>query len=162
MNAKANPQKRQGGGKVKISFSAIAGQLLALKDEIGRLKRLLSWIVKVLREIRRLLGEENARVERLIRESREIKNLLLGLDADGMPRVNLKGVRRDQFFAAVEMQRRHPQLSPWKCTLAACAEIKPTAANGGYDADNLYRYIRSKPKFFRWKSGKNAVERPEE
>ena len=100
------------------------------------------------------------KADRLIADAREIKNLLLGLEADGMPKVNLKGVRRDQFFAAVDCQRKNRWLSPWKCALTACAEIKPTAENGGYDEDGLYRYMRSKPEYFRWTSGKNAGKNP--
>ena len=155
MNAKTNPHAKRNGRKAKMSF---AGVIAELKKEIDALKRLLGRIVIALREIKKLLGEQNVKIDRLIRESREIKNLVLGRGADGLPRINLKGVRRDQFFAAVDCQHRNRCLSPWKCALAACAEIKSTGENGGFDAASLYRYMRSKPKFFRWTSGKNAAK----
>ena len=153
MNAKTNPQAKRNGRKARMTFTAVVA---GLKNEIDTLKRLLGRIMKALREIKRLLGEQNAKMDHLIRESREIRNLVLGREADGMPKVNLKGVRRDQFFAAVDCQHRNRLLSPWKCALAACTEIKATDENGGFDEDSLYRYMRSKPRYFRWTSGKNA------
>ena len=153
MNAKTHPQPKRNGRKAKMAFAAVVA---GLKNEIDIIKRLLGRIMKALREIKRLLGEQNVKIDRLIRETREIKNLALGREADGMPKVNLKGVRRDQFFAAVDCQHRNRLLSPWKCALAACTEIKATDENGGFDEDSLYRYMRSKPGYFRWTSGKNA------
>lgn len=103
---------------------------------------------------------ESQRADRLMRETLEIRNIVSGRDASGRSKVYLKGVRRDQFFAAVGIQEEKPGLSPWKCAVVACAKVPPTAENGGFDEESLYRYIRTKPEYFRWRRGRNAVKYP--
>ena len=120
-----------------------------LKEGLGKIDRLTE-----------MAKSEGVRAQRLLVDAREIKNLVSGLQADGRSKVYLKGTKRKQFFEAVEAQEANPRLSPWKCAIVACSKIEPTAENGGFDADNLYRYIRTKPEYFRWKRGKNALKYP--